>query len=277
MAGNFTASTLAPTVVRTGRNGIERFLITDQLDRFWTGFTWTKPGMRKRALLFQTANKAQLVCHSLLMALHGHLHHARFHAPFTVQLWTNNRCPLADLQRWISRNTKLVMDTHSQGLGPVAGSYAVTTLAFEHVIEVPPRHFPTAALCRPTDEPAYTLSVVERGAPPEPQWCIANQQQMVWQADQAATTNGPTYFSTLANALKAARANLDVEIPPARTLQVPFHVDLYTPEAVDTTTLRSWLAKSVLAVIDGGTDASDLLFGAVGVCHFDFASLSEVA
>lgn len=277
MAGNFTTSTLTPIVVRTGRDSVERYLITDQQDRYWTGSTWTKPGVRKRALLFHTAKKAHLVCHSLLMAMHGHLHHVRIHAPFTVQLWTNNRCPLADLQRWISRNTTLVVDTHTHGIGPVAGSYAVTTLAYEHLIEVPPRYFPSASLCIPTGQPAYVLSVVETGNTLEPQWCIADQWQRYYHADGSPTTGEPTCFPALADALKEARASLEVIAHPARTLQAPFYVDLYTPEAVDMTTLRSWLGKAVLAVIQGGNDPTDLLFGAVGMCHFDFASLSEAA
>ncbi|MFM8496486.1 MAG: hypothetical protein ACKOEM_13325 [Planctomycetia bacterium] len=276
MASNFTTSTVTPIVVRTGRDSVERYLITDQKDRYWTGSTWTKPGVRKRALLFHTAKKAHLVCHSLLMAMHGHLHHVRIHATFTVQLWTNNRCPLADLQRWISRNTTLVVDTHTHGIGPVAGSYAVTTLAYEHLIEVPPKLFPSAVLCIPTQQPACILCITEDGTSEEPSWCIANQQQHYFQADGDASGK-PTCYPSIDEAFKAARGALDVVVPPARTLQAPFYVDLYTPEAVDTTTLRSWLGKAVLAVIKGGNDPTDLLFGAVGMCHFDFASLSAVA
>jgi len=275
MASSFTTSTLTPIVVRTGRDSVERYLITDQKDRYWTGSTWTKPGVRKRALLFNTAKKAHLVCHGLLMAMHGHLHHVRFHVPFTVQLWTNKRGDFPDLQKWIRHNTKLVLDS-STGIGPVDGSYAVTHIAHDQLIEIPPKLFPSAVLCIPTQEPVFILSVVENGKSEEPSWCVANQWEQYYQADGDAVGE-PTCFPSIKEAFKAARGALDVIAPPARTLQAPLYVDLYSPEAVDPTTLRSWLAKAVMAVIHGGTDPTDLLFGAVGICHFDFASLAEVA
>jgi hypothetical protein len=274
MANSFKTSSVIPSVLRVGKEGMERYLVTDQTNRYWTGTDWTKPGVRKRALLFHTAKKAHLVCDSLLVALHGHLHHTRFTVAFKVQLWTNKRGDFPALQSWIRRNTNLFLDI-STGIGPVDGSYATTKLDHDHLIEIPPKLFPSATLCVPTGEPAYVLSVVETSKSDEPAWCISDQWQRYYHADGDGSGE-PTSFTTLEEAFKAARANLDVIVPPARTLQAPLNVDVYSPEAVDTTTLRTWLAKTLMVVIDGGTDTDDLLFGAVGICHFDFATLAEV-
>jgi hypothetical protein len=275
MANSFKTSSVIPSVLRVGKDGIERYVVTDQTNRFWTGSDWTKPNVRKRALLFNTAKKAHLVCDSLLVALHGHLHHTRFQVPFKVQLWTNKRGDFPALQAWIRKNTKLFLDT-STGIGPVDGSYATTRLDHDHLIEIPSKLFPTATLCIPTEEPAFILSVVETGTPTEPSWCVTNQWYQCLHVD-GDTSGEPTSFRTLEEAFGAVRGALDVELlPPARTLQAPLYVDLYSPEAVDTTTLHSWLAKAVMIVINGGTDTDDLLFGAVGMCHFDFAALVEI-
>jgi hypothetical protein len=274
MANSFKTSSVIPSVLRVGKDGMDRYLVTDQTNRFWTGTDWTKPGVRKRALLFHTAKKAHLVCDSLLVALHGHLHHTRFQVPFKVQLWTNKRGDFPALQAWIRRTTKLFLDI-STGIGPVDGSYASTKLDHDHLIEIPPKLFPSATLCVPTEEPACVLSVVETGKSDEPTWCISDQWQRYYHADGDGSGE-PTSFTTLEDALKASRANLDVIVPPARTLQAPLYVNVYSPEAMDTSTLRTWLAKTLMVVIDGGTVTDDLLFGAVGICHLDFAALAEI-
>jgi hypothetical protein len=274
MAKSFKTSSVIPSVLRVGKEGMERYLVTDQTNRFWTGSDWTKPGVRKRALLYHTSEKADLVCQSLRVALHGHLHHTRFQAPFKVQLWTNKRGDFPALQAWIRKNTKLSLDT-STGIGPVDGSYDTTRLDHNHLIEIPSKLFPTATLCIPTEEPAFMLSVVETGTPTEPSWCVTNQWYQCLHVD-GDTSGEPTCFPSIEEAFKDVRGVLEVIAPPARTLQTPLCVDVYSPEAVDPATLRSWLANTVTAVIDGGTDPTDFLFGAVGVCHFDFASISEV-
>lgn len=274
MESSFKTSSVIPSVIRVGKDGMERFLVTDQHNRYWTGSTWTKPGVRKRALLFHTAKKADLVCQSLLVALHAHLHHTRFHVPFNVQLWINKRGDFPVLKAWIQQNTTLILDS-STGIGPVDGSYAVAHLAHDHLIEIPPKLFPSAVLCIPTQEPAYILSVVESNKSGEQSWFITDEQQQYYHAD-GNLSGQPTCFPSIEEAFKDVRGVLEVIAPPARTLQTPLCVDVYSSEAVDPTTLRSWLANTVTAVIDGGTDPTDFLFGAVGVCHFDFASISEV-
>lgn len=119
------------------RGNIEfpRYMISDQYLRYWTGKDWTQQKDEDGALVYANANSALEDMHQLMMIQHQGQAVYRFHAPLYVELFTNNQVTKKQLQQWLVKVTKLIMDTTEYGNGPIAGSYGTCRIEYGELKE----------------------------------------------------------------------------------------------------------------------------------------------
>ncbi len=120
-----------------GAPEFERFVISDQFCRVWTGAGWDNA--ENKAMLFDNANAACEVIQQLLLIEFDGRPHRRFRAPVYVDLYANEPVSIRDIQAWLVRVSKLLVDSPRHGNGPLAGTLGLTRIEWGELAELPPK------------------------------------------------------------------------------------------------------------------------------------------
>ena len=92
-----------------------RFLISDQLHRYWTGDEWSPD--EQAGLLFQNENEAGRVCFQILGSHFKDKPSFHFTAPVQIEVRGKNPPDLMELKLWLIRAARLYVDYRKEGLG----------------------------------------------------------------------------------------------------------------------------------------------------------------
>lgn len=124
------------SVLAAGTPEHPRFVIADQFLRYWTGeHGWSEQHDLAAARLFATSNEALKMVHTLLVIRHCDLPKKTYTAPVHIELYSPEPVTIQDLQQWLVRVTKLILDTTNHDNGPIAGSYGAVRIDFSQLKE----------------------------------------------------------------------------------------------------------------------------------------------
>lgn len=123
------------SVHRCGSPDFERFVISDQFLRYYTGSDWSLDA--KQALLYVDVPSAATTIHNLLLVEYHSKSVRRFRAPVEIERYGADELSINDLQRWLAKVTRLVMDSPKFGNGPLQGSLGLATIRWGELKEVP--------------------------------------------------------------------------------------------------------------------------------------------
>ena len=124
-----------PIVLTGHRRGVpefERFVISDQYLRYWTGSEWSSK--ENDAQVFCDNNEALERVQKLLLLDLGPMPVRRFQAPILLDLYSDREISVRDLQAWPTKVAQLLMDTPRHGNGPFSGTLG---LCFVDLLSVP--------------------------------------------------------------------------------------------------------------------------------------------
>ncbi len=128
-----------PTTVlslhQIGTSAFPRFAISDQFLRFFDGHGWTLDA--RKALLFSDSNLACQEMQGLLMIDYAHKPVRRFRAPVYLDLYSDRPVSLEELQDWLVKVSKLLIDSPTHGNGPV-DSLGLCRISWSELEEMKP-------------------------------------------------------------------------------------------------------------------------------------------
>jgi hypothetical protein len=127
----------APIVLTVHRRGVpefERFVISDQYLRYWTGSEWSLT--ENEAQVFCDNNEALEKVQKLLLLDLRPMPARRFQAPITLDLYSDQEISLRDLKAWLTKVAKLLMDTPRHGNGPFSGTLGLTFIDWSQLKEL---------------------------------------------------------------------------------------------------------------------------------------------
>jgi hypothetical protein len=124
------------TVMNAGTPEFPRYLIANQFLQYFTGDGWTPQKDERGALVYRDANDALQTTSSLLLLKHEHLPVKFFRAPLYLQLHSPQNVSIRELQMWMFRATKLLVDSPRYGNGPVSGSLGICRIEYSELEEV---------------------------------------------------------------------------------------------------------------------------------------------
>ncbi len=124
------------SLVDTGTPDYPRYMIADQYLRYWAEGAWTEQNDTKKAALYVDAEAAITEINRLLMVEYGGKRLYRFKASVYIDLHTDNPIEIKELQLWLMRVSKLVMDAPRFGNGPVAGSLGLCHINWDELTEL---------------------------------------------------------------------------------------------------------------------------------------------
>jgi hypothetical protein len=124
------------SVVAAGTPEHQRWLISDQFLRYFTGSGWTEQGVVSGAVLYTSSNDAIDQLHTILIAQYHSLPKRRFVAPVYLDLYSPQQVSVRDIQQWLVKTTKLLVDSPKHGNGPVAGSFGAIRIEFGEIKEM---------------------------------------------------------------------------------------------------------------------------------------------
>lgn len=102
-------------VVQIGSEEFQRYVIEDQQDRVWTGERFDSQG----AALFARHNDAATETQNILKRNFNGVEPQRFVVPLYVEVLSHaGPVPLADVAEYLSRGSRLFLDTTEHGNGP---------------------------------------------------------------------------------------------------------------------------------------------------------------
>ena len=116
------------SVLTIGTPEHPRYVISDQYLRFWEGDGWTEQKNQFDAQLFSCQQSALHKVHDLLLATHSNLPVRHYSAPLRIDLYSQKPISIRDLQAWLLKSTKIIVDTTNHGNGPIDGSYGAVRL-----------------------------------------------------------------------------------------------------------------------------------------------------
>jgi hypothetical protein len=127
----------APIVLTVHRRGVpefERFVISDQYLRYWTGTEWSSK--ENEAQVFCNNNEALERVQKLLLLDLRPMPARRFQAPITLDLYSEHEISVRDLKVWLTRVAKLLMDSPRYGNGPIQGTLGLTFIDWDKLKEL---------------------------------------------------------------------------------------------------------------------------------------------
>lgn len=126
------------SLINAGTPEHPRFMIADQYLRYWGGSKgWTEQQDQGNAVLFATSKEALQMMHTLMLVRHCDLPKKVYTAPVFIELYSPEQVSVRDLQQWLVRAAKLLIDTPRHGNGPVEGSYGWVRIDLSKLKETP--------------------------------------------------------------------------------------------------------------------------------------------
>lgn len=124
------------SVLAAGTPEHPRYVIADQYLRYFAlEKGWSEQHDMSAATLFATTQEALQTIHTLLVIRHCDLPKKTYTVPVTIELYSSEQVSERDLQQWLMRVSKLILDTPRHGNGPVAGSYGSVRIDFSQMKE----------------------------------------------------------------------------------------------------------------------------------------------
>lgn len=123
------------SLVPLGTPEYPRYVIADQYLRYWTGDSWTEQKDDAHALVYANSNDALHDMNKLLMVDHEKKQVKRYRAPMYIDLYSDGTISKRELQMWLLKATKLIIDSPKHGNGPIAGSLGSCRINFGELEE----------------------------------------------------------------------------------------------------------------------------------------------
>lgn len=124
------------SVLAAGTPEHPRYVIADQYLRYFAlEKGWSEQRDMSAATLFATCEEALRMVDTLLVIRHCDLPKKTYTVPVTIELYSPEQVSERDLQQWLMRVSKLILDTPRHGSGPVAGSYGSVRIDFSKLKE----------------------------------------------------------------------------------------------------------------------------------------------
>lgn len=127
----------APIVLTVHRRGVpefQRYVISDQYLRYWTGTEWSSN--ESQAELFCDNNEALERVQKLLLLDIRPMTVRRYQAPITLDLYSDQEISVRDLKVWLTKVAKLLMDSPRHGNGPIQGTLGLTWIDWSKLKEL---------------------------------------------------------------------------------------------------------------------------------------------
>jgi hypothetical protein len=127
----------APIVLTVHRRGVpefERFVISDQYLRYWTGSEWSLK--ENEAQVFCNNNEALERVQKLLLLDIRPMPARRFQAPIFLDLYSEHEISVRDLKVWLTKVAKLLMDTPRYGNGALQGTLGLLRIDWDKLKEL---------------------------------------------------------------------------------------------------------------------------------------------
>lgn len=110
------------SLIPVGNPDFPRYMISDQYLRYWGKEGWTEQKDTDNATVYASSGLALEQMQQLLMTEHVGQPAHRYVAPVVIDLYSDNKVSLRDLQLWLTKVSKLLIDSPEHGNGPVSGS-----------------------------------------------------------------------------------------------------------------------------------------------------------
>jgi hypothetical protein len=127
-------SPIVLTVHRRGVPEFQRYVISDQYLRYWTGTEWSSN--ENQAELFCDNNEALERVQKLLLLDLGPMPARRFQAPVFLDIYSDQEISVRDLKAWLTKVAKLLMDSPRHGNGPIQGTLGLTWIDWSKLKEL---------------------------------------------------------------------------------------------------------------------------------------------
>ena len=127
----------APIVLTVHRRGVpefQRYVISDQYLRYWTGTEWSLK--ENEAQVFCDNNEALERVQKLLLLDLRPMPARRFQAPITLDFYSDQEISIRDLKAWLTKVAKLLMDSPRHGNGPLQGTLGLTWIDWSKLKEL---------------------------------------------------------------------------------------------------------------------------------------------
>jgi hypothetical protein len=108
------------SLIPAGTHHFLRYRIADQYLRYWNGEDWTED--EKKGIVFENSNLACQEMQKLLMIDYTGRPQRTFVAPVIIDLYSDKPVTQAQLQDWLVKVSKLLIDSPKNGNGPIEGS-----------------------------------------------------------------------------------------------------------------------------------------------------------
>jgi hypothetical protein len=122
------------SLINMGTPDFPRFAISDQFLRYFDGQSWTPD--QSKALIFSDDNVACEEMQRLLMVEYMGKPVRRFRAPVYIDLYTDKMISRPELQDWLLRCAKLLIDSPKHGNGPVEGTLGLCRINWDQIEEI---------------------------------------------------------------------------------------------------------------------------------------------
>jgi len=132
-AGNSNTQPCILSLVNSGTPEFRRWSVADQYLRYWTGSTFTEPKDHAAALKFADWPTAQAAAHKLLMSDFVPFPMRHFVAPLYIAIHADTAISTRDLEMWLIRATKLLIDSPPEGNGTIGGAFGTCRIGFDEI------------------------------------------------------------------------------------------------------------------------------------------------
>lgn len=113
-----------------------RYRIADQFLRYWTGEGWTEPQDPTLARVYDDVNDAANEVHRILRLDYSDTILRRFVAPIYLELHSDSKVSREDVIVWLSKVSKLIMNTSKHGNGPMTGTLGLCGINWNLLEEI---------------------------------------------------------------------------------------------------------------------------------------------
>jgi hypothetical protein len=124
------------SLIPSGNPDFPRYMISDQYLRYWGNEGWTEQKDIDNAIVYASSGLALEQMQQLLMTEHVGQPAHRYVAPIIIDLYSDEKVSLRDLQAWLTKVSKLLIDSPEHGNGPVSGSLGLCRIDWGQLREV---------------------------------------------------------------------------------------------------------------------------------------------
>lgn len=123
------------SLITLGTPTSPRFAIADQFMRYYktNDSGWTEPERLCEAAIYADSNRAIEDMRRLLVTHFADKPVVRFCAPVYIDLHADQELTVEQLQAWLMKTAKLIIDSPKHGNGPVAGSLGICRIQWDEL------------------------------------------------------------------------------------------------------------------------------------------------